>query len=118
MIGVLAAHVDDFVWGGTAQFEQTVIEHVRQTLNVGKENQNNFKYLGLELLHSRNGISAHQESFASSLMPIQVNKARSLEKHFAVTEDERKELHSKVGQLLWIARQTRPDIIYDTTILA
>ena len=60
----------------------------------------------------------HQESFASSLNPIKLSKARSLEKYSAATDEERQELRSKVGQLLWIARQTRPDITFDTTILA
>ena len=35
---MLAAHVDDFIWGGgggrTERFRQTVIEYVRQCLNV------------------------------------------------------------------------------------
>ena len=79
---------------------------------------NNFKYLGLELCHRDEGIFVHQESFASSLNPIKLSKARSLEKYSAATDEERQELRSKVGQLLWIARQTRPDIIFDTTILA
>ena len=52
-----------------------------------------------------------------SLNPIKLSKAGSLEKYSAATE-ERQELHSKVRKLLWIARQTKPDIIYDTTILA
>ena len=35
--GVLACHVDDFVWGGTVNFEKTVIQHIRKNLKVGKE---------------------------------------------------------------------------------
>ena len=47
---------------GTERFRQSVIKHVRQWLNVGRESQNNFKYLGLELCHMDEGICFHQES--------------------------------------------------------
>ena len=98
LIEVLAAHFDDFIWGGggTEKFRQTVIEHVRQCLNVGRDSQNHFKYLSLELCLTDEEILVYPESFASSLNPIKLSKPRSLEKHSAATDEERQELSSKV----------------------
>ena len=39
-------------------------------------------------------------------------------KNSEVTEEERNMLRSKIGQLLWVARQTRPDIMFDTNKLS
>lgn len=65
-----------------------------------RESQNNFKSLGFELCHTDEGIPVHQESFASSLNPIKMSKARSPEKYSTATDEERQALHSKVGELL------------------
>ena len=54
--GVLACHVDDFIWGGTEQFEAQVIQKMRAKLNVGKEESIAFRYIGIELQHQNDSI--------------------------------------------------------------
>lgn len=45
--GVLACHVDDFIWGGTQSFSTTVIPHLRSMVQVGREENNSFCYVGI-----------------------------------------------------------------------
>jgi len=35
--GVLACHVDDFIWGGSTEFANTVIDKIRSTFMIGRE---------------------------------------------------------------------------------
>ncbi|KAK6178359.1 hypothetical protein SNE40_013155 [Patella caerulea] len=51
LIGLLVVHVDDFLWAGTNEFEKVVIDKLRKEFNIGKEESNNFKYVGLQLSH-------------------------------------------------------------------
>lgn len=50
--GVLACHVDDFLWGGSSEFEVRVINEIRNFFLVGKEEGEEnrpFSYVGIEL---------------------------------------------------------------------
>lgn len=49
-------HVDDFTWSGTTRFCDEVIEKVRTAFLCGKEADNAFKYIGLDVEHSEDGI--------------------------------------------------------------
>jgi len=117
MIGVLACHVDDFIWGGTQAFEQT-IEQIRSTFKVGKEEDTIFQYCGINLNQVQNSIYLNQNRYAENITRIQIDQERAREKENDLTNDEMTLLRSKIGQLLWLAHQSRPDILFDVTVLA
>ena len=52
-----------------------------------------------------------------SVEPICLNKERSNQRHYPVNKEELKKLRALIGQLNWIAMQTRPDILFDVVIL-
>lgn len=115
VIGVLASHVDDFIWGGTAEFETTVISHVRSKFNIGKEDSHTFQYVGIDtdLVNEDEQIYLHRNDYADNLIPIQLNKVRAMQRNSQLTTNEVDLLRSKVGQLLWTVHQSRPDILFD-----
>lgn len=117
LVGVLACHVDDFIWGGTAEFER-VISHIKETLEVGKEGHTMFQFCGIDLEQKNGDILLSQEKYAENITSINVEPKRALEKDACLTESETSELRSKVGQLLWLSHQSRPDLLFDTTVLA
>ena len=50
--GILACHVDDFLWACSVEFEEKVINNIRSTFSVGKDEQEengSFPYVGIEL---------------------------------------------------------------------
>ena len=49
IFGILAIHVDDFLWAGSEEFKDTVIVKLRKQFNVGKEPCESFTYIGLKL---------------------------------------------------------------------
>jgi len=116
--GILACHVDDFIWAGTHDFANNVMAEIRNTFHVGKEDTKAFKYVGLEISQVGENITLEQQDYAKGLSAIDVDKHRSLQKDMPLDEREKEQLRSKIGQGLWIARQSRPDIMFDVCQLA
>jgi hypothetical protein len=119
--GVLACHVDDFIWGGSSDFEKTVICIIRSTFCVGREHGKEcetFSYVGIEMSVIEKGIHLQQKDYIENLCPIPLDKCRMLDRQSALTDKELNAYRSKVGQIVWIARQTRPDILFDGSNLA
>ena len=44
--------------------------------------------------------------------------ARGIQRDSLLCETETEQLRSKIGQILWVAKQTRPDVMFDACILA
>ncbi|XP_064616270.1 uncharacterized protein LOC135480371 [Liolophura sinensis] len=117
--GVLACHVDDFILGGNSDFMQTVVPAIRSELCVGREQSSSFRYLGMELLQFRPGeLYLHQEEYAKTIHPMILTWARRQQTDSPLSEEETNIYRSKVGQILWLARQSRPDLMFDSSTLA
>ncbi|XP_062575311.1 uncharacterized protein LOC134267393 [Saccostrea cucullata] len=119
--GILACHVDDFLWGGSAEFKNKVIKEIRKTFLVGKEDgdeNSSFSYVGIELSKHEKGIELSQYNYQKNIQFIPVDKSRLVDREAALTLTEKECLQSKIGQILWTARQSRPDVIFDASNLA
>ncbi|XP_071821643.1 uncharacterized protein [Apostichopus japonicus] len=115
--GILASHVDDFIWAGDDKFERDVIDKIKARLCVGQEEAESFQYIGLHLQSESCYVTLDQHKYAQSLQPVPIRKERAREKELPLTSEETDKLRSKVGQLLWIANQTRPDVLFDVSSL-
>ena len=115
LLGIICVHVHDFLWAGVADFENGIVDNLRMTFKIGKEETERFKYIGLGINQCEDDIIIDQESYINHLKPIDVSPDI---KDSPLTDKERDLLQSKIGQLLWISSQTRPDISYSTCQLA
>jgi hypothetical protein len=59
--GVLACHVDDFIWGGSQTFATTVIPHLKAVFHVSREEHN--VYVGIEFITVDGTILMQQECY-------------------------------------------------------
>ena len=118
--GVVCVYVDDFLWTGTKRFETSVIKKLSNLFLIGSVESGAFKYVGLNIQYQSqgHGLSVDQIQYASSLEPVSVSRKRANEKSSDLSEEERAEYRSTVGQLNWIATQTRPDIAFDVCELS
>ena len=57
-MGVLATHVDDFIYAGTEVFLTTVIVKLFQTFKVSKACNSSFKYLGITIKQNDGVVEA------------------------------------------------------------
>ena len=75
LIGVIACHVDDLLYGGTSQFHHEVINNLCDKLEFGSKNSSAFTYIGMHVQqHQNHTISLDQHSFTDSIAPISIPK--------------------------------------------
>ena len=109
--GLICCHVDDFLWGGSEKFREEVVEKTKQTFEVSKEDKGDLKYIGLDLKQNIDQISMSQKKYIESLEEIETISNRRNEEQ--LISKEKRRLRGAVGQLNWIAFQTRPDMAFD-----
>ena len=115
--GILVCHVDDMLWSGTKQFHEEVIELLRQALSFGTEQSVAFRYIGIEIQqHDDFSISVNQNNFARSLTKLAIPVG--VDKHAPLSDSQRKNMRSKLGQLNWLANVSRPEISFDVCFLS
>ena len=99
-------------------FATTVIPHIKTAFQVGREEHDRFRYVGMDFATVEGGVEMQQDIYVKNLQPVLMDSSRALERDSPLTDCETDKLRSKIGQLLWVARQSRPDIMFDTCILA
>lgn len=118
VVGILACHVDDFLYSGSEDFVESKGREIRIEFTVGKESEDSFKYVGMKIESKNDCITLDQNEYAKGLKMIAISKERQRQKQCPITDDERKIMKAKIGQLLWLGRQTRPDLMYDASNLS
>ena len=106
----MCCHVDDFVWGGTKNFENKVIKLLKETFSISLERSETFKYLGLDVCQNDNVITLHQIPYVSELSECNVEKSRRGLLNSSQSDKETQQLRTLAGQLNWTSSQTRPDV--------
>ena len=70
--------------------------------------------MGLNVISADDGcMTIDQFQYAASLKPIEISRQRAAVKLNDLSAAEKREYRALVGQLNWIATQTRPDIAFD-----
>ena len=57
-------------------------------------------------------IELNQDNYISEMSQVEIQNEQSTSPDDALNEDERKQLRTVIGQVNWVANQTRPDIAY------
>ena len=118
LCGIMMIHVDDILWAGVDKFEADVIDKVRATFNISSECKSAFRYLGLEVTHTVNGIYLSQRKYVSELQEVPIENHRKQCVNSPLTEKEKTQLRSISGKLNWLSTETRPDLAYKVSQLA
>ena len=118
LCGIICLYVDDFLWAGTPSFEVNVIEKLSGMFLIGSSGYNAFKYIGLNVISVEGHTTVDQFDYARSLKPVTISRQRMNDKYSDLSENEKADYRALVGQLNWIATQTRPDIAYDVCELS
>lgn len=116
--GVLACHVDDFLWAGSQDFSTDVIPLLKSAFHVGREEHEHFCYVGMDFATVNGAVQVHQHSYIENLQPLHMQPARAIQRDAPLNDNEKEQLRSKIGQVLWVAKQTRPDVMFDSCSLA
>ena len=97
----------------TCQSDPSVFVFLRKIFTTGEEHCKAFKNLGLNINQYNTEIMLDQNEYIDSLDYINISKNRKQQKNDKLSSDEIDELRSLVGQLGWVAGQTRPDLAFE-----
>ena len=114
--GILVAHVDDFLYGGSVYFYENILPAIRDRFIIGSEEAQNMKYLGLHISQSEHYLKLSNGLYAESLKEITIDD--TIDKSRPLTGEEFSSLRTVSGQINWIATQTRPDVAFDNCVIA
>ena len=95
---------------GSKWFRENVINHIREKFLVSGEETETFKYLGLQISHTVNGIEIHQKDYVKEIEAIEIDNPS--QKDYVLLPDVTQQLRRIAGQLNWVSTQTRPDMAY------
>ena len=110
---IIALHVDEFIWGGNKNFFEGTIRNLKDKFNFGKEEEGNFKFLGMQIYKNEmNELCMNQNAYLNSIDVIENITGKEYE---ALNVKETRNYRSLVGQLNWLSRQSRPDIAYEVS---
>ena len=89
---------------------------LNESFLLGKEEVKCVCFLGLNLKTKCNTISLDQNHCIGNISKINLTVFN--DDKYSLNENEKSILQTKIGQLLWVCNQTRPDISFDTSTLA
>lgn len=87
-----------------------VIPHLRSTFQVGREEHGNLSCVGIDFVTANRKVQIRQQNYIQNMQTIHMEPSRAAEKDAPLSEAEKGQLRSKIGQILWVARQSRPDM--------
>ena len=112
--GILCLYVDDILWAGEKTFKETIIDKLSEMFKIGNSASKSFKYIGLNIKNVADGsTNIDQYDYTESVEAICISKARNNNRNSELNEKEKGEYRALIGQLNWVAMQTRPDIAFD-----
>jgi hypothetical protein len=117
----MSTHVDDFFWGGTQHFEDTVIAGIGKLVTVGSTESGTFRYAGMEVVpHGTPGTPGYYielalKEYTAGITPIIIPD--TLDHGERISEELIGELRRIIGELLWVSTHTRPDVLVDVSLL-
>ena len=108
-------NVDNFCFAGSEIFQSRVIDRLH-VFAVKSEEVTEFQYIGLDIKKNSENIKLGQNKYVKKLKYIPVEAGRNLKDTISSTEIT--ETRQVIGQLNWLATQTRPDLSYDVSALS
>ena len=97
--GIMAVHEDNFAYCGIKKFHKTVIDNFKQKFSISKVESGIFKYVGLQEIQTREGVTVNQELYVNTVKQIPWTASCRDQKAAELTSEE-KSNSSLGGQML------------------
>ena len=90
---------------------------MKNRFTFGKTEYTKFKFTGLNIEQTSNGIFVDQIDYIRNIQPISSQRMEAQENE-SLNKAEFKAYRGLTGQLNWAAENTRPDLAFDVRFLA
>ena len=97
--GIVAVHVDDFLYSGTDAFIKQVIAKIKLAFVVGNEESCTFMYLGIHLKCLDNKIQLSMKAYTALLQELNLKDSSNSDR--LLTDHECQLLKQSSGQINW-----------------
>ena len=115
--GVLGAHVDDTITGGSGSEYSAAVDRLRTRFPYRKWRTGQGEFCGV--MYSQDQatfeICFHQQEYARHIRPIALSKERRKERDELATPKEVAALRAVNGAANWLSGQSRPDLSVQTS---
>ena len=117
--GMVLTHVDDLIHGsGDETFYNSVMEPLKQRFKFGREEEGEFRFVGLNVKQEKDSIEIHQDQYVDNLIVPTLEGYDDADEHDLLSEEDQAEFRTAVGKIGWVAQTSRPDLSYDHLILS
>ena len=118
LCGLLGAHVDDTVTGGSGQAYDDALKYLRHRFPYRKWRVGEGEFCGAHYKQNEKTkeITMSQSTFAQSLKPAYLPQSRRAERNAPLNAKEVSVLRAINGSLNWLASQSRPDLAAQTSL--
>ena len=120
LVGIIGAHVDDFLIAGDdkSEYWRKCMEALLAAFRWTPWEENKFKQCGVNIDQQHDGhIIQEQEEYLATVEEIPLTAERIAQPTHLVTERERSQLRALLGALQWLVTQTRVDGCIDVNLL-
>jgi hypothetical protein len=119
LIGLIGAHVDDFlICGDESEVWQEFIRVLMTAFRWTPWEEGKFKQCGVTVTQHEDGsITQTQEEHLATLSEIEIHRERQSQLNSLVNENERTQLRALLGGLQWLVTQSRVDCMVDVNLL-
>ena len=119
LIGLIGAHVDDFlICGDESEVWQEFIRVLMTAFRWTPWEEGKFKQCGVTVTQHEDGsITQTQEEYLATLSEIEIQRERQSQLNSLVNENERTQLRALLGGLQWLVTQSRVDCMVDVNLL-
>ncbi|CAE7252473.1 RE1 [Symbiodinium sp. CCMP2592] len=113
LIGIMVSHVDDlFAAGEGTEFDETITELAAKLYLKVKRGE--FRFCGKNIVQKENGII--EIDLYDAIESINLDPSRRKQPNAVVTEEEKSSFRALIGQMGWVTRQSRPDIMVNVSL--
>ena len=89
IIGILACHIDDVIWGGNQYFKGTIITKLKEICNFGLEEMEALTCIGIGLKQNSDfSVTIDENSYIDSIQEIALSKERMKGQKSSLTPSE------------------------------
>ena len=111
--GIIACHVDDFLHAGTEEFEQGVMDKLKERFLAGKVEGASFRYVGFDVRQDSEGITVDHSEYMKNIENGEIDPRRAVNKQEPLTGKEQTLLRQLVGRINWAVQGSQPDFAFE-----
>eukprot|EP00913_Durusdinium_trenchii_P027188 g25509.t2 len=113
--GILITHVDDLYCAGEGDKYEETISSMEKEIHL-KVKRSEFRFCGKNIVQKNGNIEIDQYDAIEGIEYMIFNKTRRQQVNAPLNEQEKTQFRGLIGQMGWITRQSRPDLMVNVSM--